>query len=281
MIRKRDREGDLEADATPSARLTPVDIQQVRFRVAMRGYDEREVDLFLDRITEELTHLIEEKAALAAGGTPGIGAATSDEFNRALESARADADRMRTDLERFRAESERLRAELDTAMRATEVARADDQVATAARDEAMHALEIQLASARSDAEQLRTELTAARDMAARESEDLLETARREAEELVERARIESAEIIRRAMVQAQSHAPATEGEVVAGARGDEVRMSMAPFLSREREFLQSLGSIVQAHAEEIRSMVTELRAQQDAARARDQRSNQPADDQRA
>jgi cell division initiation protein len=38
-------------------RLTPVDVQQKQFRLAFRGYNEREVDEFLDQVTEELARL--------------------------------------------------------------------------------------------------------------------------------------------------------------------------------------------------------------------------------
>ncbi len=34
-------------------KLTPLDIQQVGFKVRLRGYDRREVDAFLDSVTEE------------------------------------------------------------------------------------------------------------------------------------------------------------------------------------------------------------------------------------
>jgi cell division initiation protein len=35
-------------------KLTPIDVQQVRFGLAWRGYDRREVDLFLDRVATTL-----------------------------------------------------------------------------------------------------------------------------------------------------------------------------------------------------------------------------------
>src|SRR5205814_8771263 len=59
MARKKD-EGGAEA----GARLSPVDVQQVQFRRALRGYEEQEVDDFLDRVTEELTRLLDERRAL-------------------------------------------------------------------------------------------------------------------------------------------------------------------------------------------------------------------------
>src|SRR5262249_4185546 len=47
-------------------RLTPVDVQQKEFRLAMRGYNEREVDEFLDLVTEEMARLHAENTRLRA-----------------------------------------------------------------------------------------------------------------------------------------------------------------------------------------------------------------------
>jgi DivIVA domain-containing protein len=86
VARKRKRkEREAEpgfAEATVAApederqRLTPVDIQEKVFRLAFRGYSERDVDEFLDRITEDLAALHEENKRLReqlaeGGGTPG------------------------------------------------------------------------------------------------------------------------------------------------------------------------------------------------------------------
>jgi DivIVA domain-containing protein len=49
------------------ARITPVDIQKVEFRLAFRGYNERDVDAFLDRITEDLAFYLEEIGELRGG----------------------------------------------------------------------------------------------------------------------------------------------------------------------------------------------------------------------
>ena len=39
----------------PRSRLSPAEVQQQQFRRSFRGYDEQEVDDFLDRVTEELS----------------------------------------------------------------------------------------------------------------------------------------------------------------------------------------------------------------------------------
>jgi DivIVA domain-containing protein len=53
-----------EAPQPTSPRLTPVDIQQKEFRLAFRGYNEHEVDAFLDQVTVELARLYEENRRL-------------------------------------------------------------------------------------------------------------------------------------------------------------------------------------------------------------------------
>ncbi len=147
------------------ARITPVDIQQVEFRLAFRGYNERDVDAFLDRITEDLASYVEENAQLRGG----MGPATVGQVSVGDGSAESDA-------------------------------------------------------------------------------------------IISRAREEAAAIVRRA----EQEAAAIRGST--GARG-AARAAVAPFLNTEREFLQSLGSLVQTHAEEIKQMVLSLRAREENAPA--------------
>jgi DivIVA domain-containing protein len=161
MRRKKGEER--AAPAGGDARITPVDVQQVEFRLAFRGYNERDVDAFLDRITEDLASYIEESDGLRGG----MGAAT---------------------------------------------------VGTVSVGEGPA----------------------------------------EAESILARAREEAAAILRRA----EQEAAAIRG--AQGARGD-ARAAVAPFLNSEREFLQSLGSLVQTHAEEIKQMVLSLRAREEGA----------------
>ena len=132
---RRKKEHGEQAQSSGDGRLTPAEIQQVEFRLAFRGYNERDVDAFLDRITEELSSYLEEIDQLrsGAGGSPRVAAAS----------------------------------------------------------------------------------------------------------------------------------PSVGGPVPAGS-GTDARAAMAPFLNREREFLQSLGGLVQGHAEEIKAMVLSLRAKAEA-----------------
>jgi DivIVA domain-containing protein len=74
----------------------------------------------------------------------------------------------------------------------------------------------------------------------------LDDVSRQADEIIARARAEAARIMQEARTGAG--AAASTG---AGPRGD---VSVSEFLTREREFLQSLAGLVQQHAEAVKSM---------------------------
>jgi DivIVA domain-containing protein len=154
----RRKKGTDDAPAT-GARITPEEVQQVEFRLAFRGYNERDVDAFLDRITEGLSSYLEE-------------------------------------LERFRLVG---------------------------------------------GQPLQADAGSTGEAAAVEA----------------RARAEADEIVRRAHEQASG--------IRAGAGSGDARGAVAPFLNQEREFLQGLGGLVQAHAEEIKQMVLAIRERAEAS----------------
>ncbi len=107
--------------ASGSRRVTPVDIQQKVFRSAFRGYAEREVDVFLDEVTEEMARLLAEnrtvrdqlqRAEMRATTPLGFAddrvlASAREEAALVLQQARDDADRIvrqaRDDAEHVRA----------------------------------------------------------------------------------------------------------------------------------------------------------------------------------
>ena len=158
-MRRKKAEG---SDASAGGRITPADVQQVEFRLAFRGYNERDVDAFLDRITEDLSAYIEENQRLRTAAPPSQQGAPDP------SAAKADAER-----------------------------------------------------------------------------------------IVSEARQEAARIVREAEARAAA----------LGAATGDARAAVAPFLNREREFLQSLGNLVQGHAEEVKQMVFALRAKAEAAPA--------------
>jgi DivIVA domain-containing protein len=73
-----------EHSSGPRQRLTPIDIQQKVFRLAFRGYSERDVDEFLDHVTEDLAALHEENKRLREG----LGGSSGED----LEAARGQAE---------------------------------------------------------------------------------------------------------------------------------------------------------------------------------------------
>jgi DivIVA domain-containing protein len=79
-MRKRKDESDVSEPAAgaPQGRLTPMDIQEKVFRSqpGLHGYNEREVDEFLDRITEELARVHAENQRLREQLAGGHGSAT-------------------------------------------------------------------------------------------------------------------------------------------------------------------------------------------------------------
>jgi DivIVA domain-containing protein len=90
-----------EPGADTGRRLMPVDIQQKEFRLAFRGYNEHDVDQFLDMVTEELARLHEETKRLServeeggpgpyGGAAPGV--LIEDAQRRAEEIVREARD---------------------------------------------------------------------------------------------------------------------------------------------------------------------------------------------
>src|SRR4029453_16474767 len=157
-MRKKKRDAQEAGFTAPATRprLTPIDVQQKEFRLAFRGYNERDVDEFLDLITEELAAYTEDNARMQD--------------------------------------------------------RADSNV------ESLGGADVTWAS-------------------------------REAEGILERARADAAS----AVAEAEERA----GAILATAGGGVA----APALNREREFLQSLGQLVQQHADSVRRMVRSAKEQ--------------------
>ena len=90
---KNEQSGLEQAGSFQPSRLRPIDVQQVEFRVSRKGYNETEVDEFLDRITEELVALTEENKHLKEGGAPVLGLSdTPEEAQEIIRQARVEAD---------------------------------------------------------------------------------------------------------------------------------------------------------------------------------------------
>jgi DivIVA domain-containing protein len=103
---RRKKGTDQDAPAVAGARITPEDVQQVEFRLAFRGYNERDVDAFLDRITEDLSAYIADGQGPGRVSTGGAGAAGA-QAEQILARARAEADEI---LRRAREDAANIRA---------------------------------------------------------------------------------------------------------------------------------------------------------------------------
>lgn len=96
-MKKKDTtlEGASEWSSTPTGRITPADVQQKEFRVARfgAGYRVREVDEFLDQVTDALSALTQENERLLRGAGPGSTSSpptvrpTTDDSDRAAVDA--------------------------------------------------------------------------------------------------------------------------------------------------------------------------------------------------
>ena len=81
--------------------ITAVDIQQKEFRLAFRGYNERDVDVFLDELTEEVARLhaenkrLREQVDARRPFTSGTG--SSEDADRIIRDAQEEAERILAD----------------------------------------------------------------------------------------------------------------------------------------------------------------------------------------
>ncbi|HEY0530868.1 MAG TPA: DivIVA domain-containing protein [Actinoplanes sp.] len=164
--------------------LTPADIHNMAFKkppIGKRGYDEEEVDAFLDEVEQELIRLLEENGVLrdqmqrGGGGSGGGGSAAStmvlsgefaslvgelDRLQEARDRAEANARNMQSQLERARAESRSQSGAMpsigddDRNVRVLQMAQrtADDHMRDAERE-----VEALISQARSKAEQITSE----------------------------------------------------------------------------------------------------------------------------
>jgi DivIVA domain-containing protein len=169
--------------------LTPADIHNMAFKkppMGKRGYDEEEVDGFLDEVEQQLIRLLEENEALRGQmqrpGGPGP-AGPSASINAEFSAVGAQLARVQQERARAEQEARELQAQLEQARGAA--------VASPAR------------SAGGD-----DRSSAVLMMAQRTADDHLMDARRESESLLANAREESELIAREAQLKAST----TEGD---------------------------------------------------------------------
>jgi DivIVA domain-containing protein len=167
--------------------LTPADVHNVAFKkppIGKRGYDEEEVDAFLDEVERELARLIEENSELRASLERGGG--------RGGPAGGAGAD------PRLLQENAELKAQLDRAQRDKSAA---DQAARGmqAELEQIRAAGGEVVGADGEQQALRVLM-----MAQRTADDHVNDARREADKLLSDARSKAEELTRDARGKAEA-----------------------------------------------------------------------------
>ena len=169
--------------------LTPADIHNVAFKkppIGKRGYDEEEVDAFLDEVEQELIRLLEENGALRdrmdRGGAGMSGGSPDRTMVMSSELAELSAQLERLQEARARAEqnARNMQSQLERARQATPSG-SFAQVG----DDDRNARVLMMAQRTAD-EHMRD--------AQRETEDLIASARSKAEQLTSEAQLSAATI---------------------------------------------------------------------------------------
>lgn len=166
--------------------LTPADVHNVAFKkppIGKRGYDEEEVDAFLDEVERELARLIEENNELRAqverGGRGGPAVPGGDPRLAAeLNDVKAQLDRVQRDKAAAEQAARAMQAEL-------EQVRAQGGAVPAGADGEQQALRVLM-------------------MAQRTADDHVSDARREADKLLSEARSKAEEVTREARAKADA-----------------------------------------------------------------------------
>ena len=110
--------------STAGQRISPADIQRQEFGVSrFGGYRMRDVDEFLDRLTESTESLLAENERLRGGGSPIVGTSDLDDVNRQadeiVERARGEAARILDDARAQAAAAASVAAPLTDAQRSS------------------------------------------------------------------------------------------------------------------------------------------------------------------
>jgi DivIVA domain-containing protein len=181
--------------------LTPADVHNVAFKkppIGKRGYDEEEVDAFLDEVERELARLIEENNDLrsqverARSGQPAVPAgAGSDAETRRLAQENAD----------LKSQMERLRQEKAAAQQAAQQAQqaAAQAAQQAAQQPRAAAAPVGGTDPGGEQQALRVLM-----LAQRTADEHVEEARREADKLLSDARAKADQLTRDARSKAEA-----------------------------------------------------------------------------
>jgi DivIVA domain-containing protein len=170
--------------------LTPADIHNVAFKkppIGKRGYDEEEVDAFLDEVEQELIRLLEENGALrdrmerGGGGMSGGGPAQTMVMSSELADLSAQLERLQEARNRAEQNARSMQSQLERVRAQVGPSGSFGQVG----DDERNARVLMMAQRTAD-EHMRD--------AQRETDDLITSARSKAEQITSEAQLSAATI---------------------------------------------------------------------------------------
>jgi DivIVA domain-containing protein len=215
--------------------LTPADIHNMAFKkppIGKRGYDEEEVDAFLDEVEQELIRLLEENGSLRdqmqRGGGGGGSAASTMVLTGEFASLVGELERLQEARDRAEANARNMQAQLE---RARSEARSQSGAMPSIGDDERNVRVLQMAQRTADDHM--------RD-AEREVEALISNARSKAEQITSEAQLKAGTI--------ESDARRTHSEAIAS-----ISAKRAALLDE----IDRLGQLAQSYHAALNSHVTQ------------------------
>lgn len=210
--------------------LTPADVHNVAFKkppIGKRGYDEEEVDAFLDEVERELARLIEENNELRAQAERGGGRVSGGTSDSRLAAELAELQSQLDRLQREKASAEQAARSMQAEL---EQVRASGP-GVSAGDGEQQALRVLM-------------------MAQRTADDHVNDARREADKLLSDARAKAEEVTREARAKADAlerDARQRHQEAIAGL--DTKRTALQKHIEELKQFEREYRTRLKAYLE--------------------------------
>jgi DivIVA domain-containing protein len=262
--------------------LTPADVHNVTFKKPMlgkRGYDEDEVDGFLDEVERELARLSDENGelraqleSLRAGAPPG--AADHAEMAAALDRVQREKHAMEQQLQELDAELHEMHQQMVAAQQQAqqlqqELAHRGPQQepsapAAGGEQEALKLLMVAQRTADEHLEDSRREADTLLGEAQREAQSMVSEAQRESQTMVTQAQRESKTMLTEAQREAETavtEARAAAEDLVGQARDKAERMEMEAEQERQKVIgqLEESRSSLLKNIEELKTFEREYR----------------------
>lgn len=262
--------------------LTPADVHNVTFKKPMlgkRGYDEDEVDGFLDEVERELARLSDENGelraqldSLRAGAPPG--AADHAEMAAALDRVQREKHAMEQQLQELDAELHEMHQQMVNAQQQAQQLQQElaqrgpqqDPSAPAAggEQEALRLLMVAQRTADEHLEDSRREADTLLTEAQREAQSMVSEAQRESQTMVSQAQRESKTMVTEAQRDAEtmvSEARAQAEDLVGQARDKSERMEMEAEQERQKVIgqLEESRTSLLHNIEELKTFEREYR----------------------